>query len=174
MILEIMSKRYSHPNIIPIYGLYNWEREVEGETDYVFAFVMQKALCSFEEVAQNVANKKINLTDIQIVKIMFQIVDGMNYLYGVVKIVHCDLKPANILKMDMDYTLMISDFGISKKLRENTLKVGYTKNMQGNKDFLSPELFIKIFCSQDEDQQINIEKSDVFSKTTQKSERERE
>ena len=163
MILEIMSKRYSHPNIIPIYGLYNWEREVEGETDYVFAFVMQKALSSFEEVAKNVANKKINLTDLQIVKIMFQIVDGMNYLYGVVKIGHCDLKPANILKMDMDYTLGISDFGISKKLRENTLKFGYTKNILGTIDFLSPELFIIIFCSQDEDQQINIEKSDVFS-----------
>lgn len=163
MILEIMSKRYSHPNIIPIYGLYNWEIDLGYGTDYVFAFVMQKALCSFEEVAQNVANKKINLTDIQIVKIMFQIVDGMNYLYGVVKIGHCDLKPANILKMDMDYSLVISDFGISKKLRENTLKFGYTKNILGTKDFLSPELFIKIFCSQDEDQQINIEKSDVFS-----------
>ena len=141
-----MSKRYSHSNIIPIYGLYNWEIDLGYGTDYVFAFVMQKALCSFEEVAQNVANKKINLIDIQIVKIMFQIVDGMNYLYGVVKIGHCDLKPANILKMDMDYTLMISDFGISKKLRENTLKVGYTKNMQGTKIFLSPELYIKLFC----------------------------
>lgn len=138
-----MSKRYSHPNIIPIYGLYNWEREVEGETDYVFAFVMQKALCSFEEVAKNVANKKINLTDLQIVKIMFQIVDGMNYLYGVVKIGHCDLKPANILKMDMDYTLVISDFGISKKLRENSLKFGYSKKINGTYPFLSPELFTK-------------------------------
>ena len=88
----------------------------------------------------------------------------MNYLYGVVKIGHCDIKPANILKMDMDYTLGISDFGISKKLRENTLKSGskklrentlksgYTNNIGGTKDFLSPELFIKFFCRQDEDQ----------------------
>ena len=39
----------------------------------------------------------------------------MDFLYGVLMIAHCDLKPANILKMDADYNLMISDFGISKK-----------------------------------------------------------
>ena len=75
----------------------------------------------------------------------------MLYLHRELKIGHCDLKPANILMMDMDYNLMISDFGISKKLRENTLKLDYTKNIEGTKDFLSPEAFIKIFCNQDED-----------------------
>ena len=48
----------------------------------------------------------------------------MDFLYGVLMIAHCDLKPANILKMDTDYNLMISDFGISKKLKENTFKFG--------------------------------------------------
>ena len=62
------------------------------------------------------------------------------------------LKTGKYPKDGLDYTLVISDFGISKKLRENSLKFGYTKNMQGTKDFLSPELFIKIFCSQGEDQ----------------------
>ena len=69
----------------------------------------------------------------------------MDFLYGVLMIAHCDLKPANILKMDTDYNLMISDFGISKKLKENTLKFGYAKNIGGTKDFLSPEIFTKIF-----------------------------
>jgi len=69
----------------------------------------------------------------------------MNYLYRVVKIGHCDLKPANILQIDIDYNLMISDFGISKKLREDTLKIGYTKNIGGTMHFLSPEAFVKIF-----------------------------
>ena len=37
---EILSMRWSHPNIIPIYGLYRWQREYEGEKEYVYAFVM--------------------------------------------------------------------------------------------------------------------------------------
>ena len=48
---EISSKRYCHPNIIPIYGLYKWEREIEGDIDYLFAIVMKKADCSFKDVA---------------------------------------------------------------------------------------------------------------------------
>ena len=71
----------------------------------------------------------------------------MNYLYDVKKIAHCDFKPANILKMDNDYNLMIGDFGISKKLKENTLRAGYTNNMGGTLNFLSPETYIKIFIS---------------------------
>ena len=67
----------------------------------------------------------------------------MLYLYGVVKIGHCDLKPANILKMDVNYNLMTSNFGISKKLRENSLKFGYSKKINGTYPFLSPELFTK-------------------------------
>jgi len=59
----------------------------------------------------------------------------MEFLYSVIRIAHCDLKPANILKMDDDYNLMIADFGISKKLKENTLKFGYTKNIIGTIDF---------------------------------------
>ena len=60
----------------------------------------------------------------------------MEYIYGVIKIAHCELKPENILIMDDEYNIMIADFGISKKLIENSFKFGYTK---------SPEAFIKIF-----------------------------
>ena len=59
----------------------------------------------------------------------------MEYLYCVIKIAHCDLKQAKILKMDDNYNLMIGDFGISKKLRENNLKFVYTKNIVGTIDF---------------------------------------
>ena len=63
--------------------------------------------------------------------------------------------------MDLEYKLMISDFGISKKLRENSFKFGYSKKMSGTLTYLSPELFIKI--QKDDDSYINIEKSDIFS-----------
>ena len=109
-----------------------WEREIEGDIENVFVIVMKKALHSFKYVV----DKKIELTDKQIMKIISQIVDAMEYIYGVIKIAHCELKPENILIMDDEYNIMIADFGISKKLIENSFKFGYTK---------SPKAFIKIF-----------------------------
>lgn len=47
--------------------------------------------------------------------------------------------------MDTDYNLMIGDFGFSKKMKENTLKFSYAKNIGGIKNFLSPEIFTEIF-----------------------------
>ena len=76
--------------------------------------VMKKALCNFKDVAKKVANKKVTLTAEQILKIISQVVNAMNHLYGKVKIAHCDVKPENILQMDLDYTLMMGDFGVSK------------------------------------------------------------
>ena len=47
-----MYKRYSHPNIIPIYGLYKWEIFIGYDTDYIMVIVIYKALCSFNDVAK--------------------------------------------------------------------------------------------------------------------------
>ena len=63
--------------------------------------------------------------------IKYYIVDSMLHLFGVLKICPCDYKPADILKIDIKYNLMIRDFGISKKLKENSSKFGYNKNISG-------------------------------------------
>ena len=62
MFLKIKSKRWLHPNIIPIHSLYKWENKIDGETEYIFMIVMKKALCNFKDVAKKVANKKVTLT----------------------------------------------------------------------------------------------------------------
>ncbi|PNY12408.1 leucine-rich repeat receptor-like serine threonine-protein kinase at2g24130-like protein [Trifolium pratense] len=52
---------------------------------------------------------------IQLVRICSDVAEGMCYLhhYSPVKVVHCDLKPSNIL-LDDDFTALVTDFGISR------------------------------------------------------------
>lgn len=45
--------------------------------------------------------------------IMYQILDGMNYIHGT-NVIHRDLKPANILVSCADCTIKIADFGLSR------------------------------------------------------------
>ncbi|KAH1262696.1 putative leucine-rich repeat receptor-like serine/threonine-protein kinase [Glycine max] len=60
---------------------------------------------------------------VQLVRICSDVAEGMSYLhhYSPVKVVHCDLKPSNIL-LDEDMTALVTDFGISRLVQsdENT------------------------------------------------------
>ncbi|KAK1549702.1 hypothetical protein Q3G72_006456 [Acer saccharum] len=55
---------------------------------------------------------------IQLVKICSDVAEGVAYLHhhSPVKVVHCDLKPSNIL-LDDDMTALVTDFGISKLVK---------------------------------------------------------
>nr|XP_004242993.1 putative leucine-rich repeat receptor-like serine/threonine-protein kinase At2g24130 [Solanum lycopersicum] len=60
----------------------------------------------------------------QLVNICSDVAEGVSYLhhYSPVKVVHCDLKPSNIL-LDYNMTALVTDFGIStlvKAVEENT------------------------------------------------------
>ncbi|KAK8707248.1 hypothetical protein V6N13_058309 [Hibiscus sabdariffa] len=55
---------------------------------------------------------------IQLVNICSDVAEGVAYLhhYAPVKVVHCDLKPSNIL-LDEDMTALVTDFGIARLVR---------------------------------------------------------
>nr|CAB3457089.1 unnamed protein product [Digitaria exilis] len=87
------------------------------------------------------------LSLVQRVNICSDIAEGMSYLHhhSPVKVIHCDLKPSNILIND-DMTALVSDFGISRLVMSiggvaNTADVGAsTANMLcGSIGYIPPE-----------------------------------
>lgn len=64
------------------------------------------------------ATKANGLDLVQIVRICSDVAEGMAYLhhYAPVKVVHCDLKPSNIL-LDDDLTALVTDFGIARLVK---------------------------------------------------------
>lgn len=61
-------------------------------------------------------SQKLDL--IQMVKICSDVAEGLVYLhhYCPVKVVHCDLKPSNVL-LDEDFTALVTDFGIARLVK---------------------------------------------------------
>ena len=61
----------------------------------------------------NGLSQKLDL--VQLVRICSDVAEGMAYLhhYSPVRVVHCDLKPSNIL-LDDDMTALVTDFGIAR------------------------------------------------------------
>jgi serine/threonine protein kinase len=74
------------------------------------------------------------------VSIAVGVANGLLYLHkeGSEAILHCDLKPSNIL-LDFDLKPVIADFGLSRILRNGDMSNGFsTSNIRGSIGYMAP------------------------------------
>ncbi|GHO54759.1 protein kinase domain-containing protein [Ktedonobacter robiniae] len=120
-----------HPHILPIYAY--------GEQDGLPYIVMP--YISGGTLAQHV-QKRGALTLREARKYLSQIAQALDYAHAQ-GLVHCDVKPANILLTD-DGQVMLSDFGIARiqaaqAQREGHSEEGRSEMLMGTPDYISPE-----------------------------------
>ena len=120
-----------HPHILPIYAY--------GEQDGLPYIVMP--YISGGTLAQRI-QKRGALTLQEAQEYLFQIAQALDYAHAQ-GLVHCDVKPANILVTD-DGQVMLSDFGIARVQttqvqRERRSGDGHSETLMGTPDYISPE-----------------------------------
>ncbi|XP_059627760.1 receptor kinase-like protein Xa21 [Cornus florida] len=103
----------------------------------VFDLKLQRAFASFDveyEVIHNICHQNL----VKIISIVIDVASALEYLYhgSSTSVVHCDLKPSNIL-LDEDMVAHVADFGITKLLPENK-SITHTKNL-GTIGYMAPE-----------------------------------
>ncbi|KAH9316103.1 hypothetical protein KI387_024730, partial [Taxus chinensis] len=90
---------------------------------------------------QNSEGQVCRLNFIQRLSIVMDIAQGLEYLHHhcFVQVIHCDLKPGNVLLGD-DMTAYLIDFGISRLCFGNSIDLGTSTNiLKGFIGYISPE-----------------------------------
>ena len=123
--VKIMSKLRKHNNIVKLFELF--------ETEDHYCLVMENI------VGGNLLNaiNKMNKIPENLAKIIFkQLIKTLQYIHSN-GIVHRDIKPDNIL-LDLDNTIKICDFGVSKIIPEGQL----IRDSCGTPAFVAPEILL--------------------------------
>ncbi len=99
--------------------------------------VERKMLRPTEYIAQ--AQRLTPLPEVVIAIIAADVLRGLSHLHRRLKLVHTDLKPANLMLSENFETVKIADFGCSLQLAEHTNDVTVSNVILGTKLYMSPE-----------------------------------
>lgn len=116
--------KLAHPNIVNIYDV-----GIENDLHFiVMEYVSGNTL-------KNLIKEKTKIPTLEAVKIGREIAEALSAAHSE-GIVHCDIKPQNILMMT-DGHAKIADFGIARAVTESTMT--YSGNIVGSVHYFSPE-----------------------------------
>ncbi|XP_059070163.1 putative leucine-rich repeat receptor-like serine/threonine-protein kinase At2g24130 isoform X3 [Cryptomeria japonica] len=127
-------KRVRHRNVIKIISAY-------CNPDFKALVLPFMSNGSLEKWLYPEGEDEIKLSLVDQLKITKEIAQGMEYLhhYCFVQVIHCDLKPNNVLLGD-DMTPYIADFGIARLFFENSINsVTSASVLKGSIGYFAPE-----------------------------------
>lgn len=122
----------SHPNIVPIYDI--------GENEHFRYFTMQLVdgidlSAVLEKAAKNVLPSRRILPLNATLSIFRQLLEALEYAHGR-SVVHCDVKPENILMTSGGQIPILTDFGISRLVGH---RAGAGSVLRGSPLYMAPE-----------------------------------
>ena len=120
-----------HPNIVKVYD--SWQDD--SNTYIVMEYINGSNLAQVKRVGE------YEFDEANVLRIMYQIADALQYAWESQRILHRDIKPENIM-LDENGHLRLLDFGIAKSLTANNTTALTTKGSGlGTPGYMSPEQF---------------------------------
>jgi serine/threonine protein kinase len=128
------SVRLHHPNIVTVYDVGRINNEFYMAMEYLAGHTLQEknvAARRHEKPSYFFENPKRSL------KLLLDVARGVQYAHTRPSpIIHCDLKPANIL-IDAEHNAHVCDFGLARNLRKET--GAGDGEITGTPSYMSPE-----------------------------------
>lgn len=129
IVLELRTfQKCKNPHIVNYYGaFYHPSNGIAIALEYMDA----GALC-------NILRKRFSIPESIMSSITWQVLDGLEYLHVVMRVIHRDIKPSNLLINTAGIT-KITDFGVSGELEDDLKSVGGKETFVGTMYYMSPE-----------------------------------
>lgn len=148
--VSLLQESDDHPNVIRYYC------SKLSKTDKFLYIALERCVCTLQDIIEKPLDypKPFRLTGNNINQTLYQLSSGLHYLHSL-KIVHRDIKPQNILVAEIkqgtrkgtanEVRLLISDFGLCKKLEPDQSSFGATAHHDalGTTGWRAPELLLQ-------------------------------
>ncbi|OMJ76789.1 hypothetical protein SteCoe_23762 [Stentor coeruleus] len=141
-------------NFLKFFGANQKVEDVLGVKTHIFQIQMEYVERTLKDDKENRLAQNLAYTEIEFESIFYQLVSALNIL-RTLNIIHCDIKPTNIL-ITNEGVLKIIDFNAATSLKSTTI-IG---NYAGTMSFMAPEILKGL---EKGDATIKQDKPDVFS-----------
>src|SRR5881398_3404225 len=119
----------THPHIVRIHDFVHDERSGGISMEYIDGETLSNLRAEKEQ--------KVFEPD-EIAAWISQLCDALDYAHNHAKIIHCDLKPANLM-VNQRGDLKISDFGIARSLGDSVSRLTLDQGRSGTLVYMSPQ-----------------------------------
>lgn len=123
------SLELTHPNIVRIHDFVQDARTACICMEYVNGQTLS-------DVRANKANNVFEVPDLE--SLVAQWCGAMHYAHTHARVVHCDLKPTNLM-LNVKGVLKITDFGIARSLSDSGSRLTVTRGKSGTLAYMSPQ-----------------------------------
>ena len=123
------SLELTHPNIVRIHDFVQDARTACICMEYVDGKTLS-------DVRVNKTNNVFEVPDLE--PLVAQWCGAMNYAHTHARVVHCDLKPSNLM-LNVKGVLKITDFGIARSLSDSGSRLTVTRGKSGTLVYMSPQ-----------------------------------
>ena len=119
----------THPHIVRIHDFIHDERSAGISMEYIDGETLSNLRAEKE--------KRVFEPD-EIATWISQLCDALDYAHNRASVVHCDLKPANLM-MNQRGDLKITDFGIARSLSDSVSRLTVAQSRSGTLVYMSPQ-----------------------------------
>lgn len=135
--VQILKELNGHPNIVELKGAFFTDSDGQAKLHLVFEFLSDTLHRVIKHTNQ--LNQYMDLANVRLY--FFQTMRGLAYMHGK-GIVHCDLKPQNLLLDGKTHRLRICDFGTAIRLVSGEPRAVYICSRY----FRAPEIILGSTC----------------------------